>query len=885
MGKLKITRRNFLLVSLLASGGTIGGRLPKPLSHDSTLMALVANAGNDFYVPDINNQGGVYVTLNGSKSTSKGTLKSFTWKEKERTIGTGIYPEIYLSTGIHKISLTSADDEGLKSEDFVQVTVLPSNSISPVTISESSESVSFRKAGETSFTQTMDWASGSKIASYLNTDSKGNVTQTFSVIVLDNGLIRVTIAPELGGRILRVLDKTQIPHREMFQSYTNPANSVPFAQNIGGIKPSFPYAENSTAMIDSNGNLYCKAGYYTEQYPDGSASVIMNLRFEFFQNEADSGFLGKYGDKILTCIVTLLPGHTDFTVKYIAENPNPCRRNNKIWSVCTLPNVYNSGGQWLFPTKYAIFHNANPVFDIQKDGPLDNPSQPLEQYGSYFALYPQYPFSGAYYKNSDSNHLRVNDPVKYPGCKIYNYKENSDPFELWGSTNILFEAPESFLDAFETNDLVHQYYMVRGLGKVEYADASVAIIIEGNRFKVTAPYHHNVDIYPYNNSTNPILTNRIIGPNLFITGIFTEGIRIVSQGKEICNLRLPLTYEDNYSRYASIKASAERAGGNGLGILDATHGYNYEMEDLACKPELLSSLAALVAVTNFDTSVNPDLLLSMARTAYRHGGFSTAEQYLNLLGSQRENEKKYLKSLMNYEQGFPADFSNTVPEGQYFEALLYVSIGENNRAISILNNYLTQKPSVFRPRLLYAYLTKNTDEALKCALLNRGSIEAWAVLKELNYPAAAEKLNGLLRQNAIATTRMNDFISEIKYGIWRHERRYEYNAAWYENVKMPEFLNLLKYSYVAPAKILITYPINSTSIFNERNFLIGTRVIGMNDVSYVEFYDNGVKIGKKSQWPFCLSVSSLASGAHTLTVKAYRREGSIVASDPVVISI
>ena len=50
-----------------------------------------------------------------------------------------------------------------------------------------------------------------------------------------------------------------------------------------------------------------------------------------------------------------------------------------------------------------------------------------------------------------------------------------------------------------------------------------------------------------------------------------------------------------------------------------------------------------------------------------------------------------------------------------------------------------------------------------------------------------------LRQNEIATTRMNDFISEIKYGIWRHERRYEYDAAWYEKVSMPDFPNMLKY--------------------------------------------------------------------------------------------
>lgn len=892
MEQLKVTRRNFLLTILLTSGGTIGEKWLKLFGSDPAhaihrnvnTASPIANAGSDFSVPDIKDQGGVHVTLDGSKSTYDGALQKFIWKENATVIGTGTYPEVFLAIGTHTISLVVTDDAGLISEDSVQVTVLPNNSIAPATVSESYETVSFCTPADILTTQTMDWASGSQIATYLNTDSNGNVTRTFSVIVLDNGLISVTIAPELGGRILQVLDKTQIPHREMFQPYIDPANPVPFAQNIGGIKPSFPYAENSTPMIDSKGNLHCKAGYYIEQYPDGSAAAIMNLRFGFFQDEADSGFLGKYGDKILTCIVTLLPGHIDFTVKYISENPNPCRRNNRIWSVCTYPNVYGSQGQWLFPTKYAIGHSAESLFDIQGDGPLDDPSQALEQYGSYFALYPQYPFSGAYYRDADANHLRVNDPVKYPGCKIYNYKTNSDPFELWGSTNVLFEAPESFLDTFETNDLVHQYYLIQGLGKIEYADASVAITIQGSRFKVTAPFYQNVDIYPYNNHTDPILTNRTIGPSLFVTGIFTEGIRIVSQGKEVCNLRLPLTYENNFSRYAEIKASADRSGGSGLGILDASHGYNYELEDLACKPNLLSSLSALIAINNFDTSMNPDLLVSMARTAYRHGGFSTTEQYLNLLENQRNDETKYLRSLMNYEQGLQADFSKTLPEGRYFEALLYVSMGESNRATSILKNYLAQKPNVLRPRLLYAYLTQNADEALQCTLLNPGSIESWTVLKELNYPSAADKLNGLLKQNEIATTRMNDFLSEIKYGVWKHERRYEYNAGWYEKVSMPDFPNILKYSYVAPAKILITHPINLANI-EDNHLLIGTRVIGMNDITYVEFYDNGLQIGKQLQWPFCLKVSNLTSGVHTLTVKAYRSGGSIVASEPVMISV
>ena len=663
-----------------------------------------------------------------------------------------------------------------------------------VAVTESTETVTFKVPSVASPGQAYDWANLSTIKSYLTTTDNGSVQHSFRVIHLDNGLLRVTISPDLGMRVLRVLDKTYSPPRRMFETYDDPANWVQFAQNIGGIKPSFPYVENSTGMIDKFGNLAYKAGYYIDSETDGAVRVVMNLRFEYNQSEEDAGFLGKYGDRNLTSTVTLRPGASDFEVNYIADNPNPLRRTDRIWQVCCFPDVYGAGGQWLFPTKYALWHLAETLYDIERDGPIDNPSEPLEYDGSYFAMFQQYPFAGVYYPGLDANHLRLFDPVKNPGSKIYNHRNNSPPYELWGGTDNVFEAPENFMDAFGTRELPQCYRMVRGIGKVAYANEHVALSFDDtNGFKLTCPRPRTVSVYEYDSTSSPMLSDTVVGPQSWVSGSFVHGLRVLVDGEQVCNVKLPLEYEDNRVRYNELRASALRSGGDGIGALDANHGLNYELENIATKSELLSSLASLPAQANVDASDDPEVLLSMANTAYRHGGFGEVEGYLSLIGDTLREYTAYLRALMNLEQGLPADFSGTCIEGRYFEALGHIRDGDRSAAVYDLNLLLAGRPSAARPRLLLAYLSRDPGEALPVLERNPGSVELWTVLDELGYPDASQRLDSLLRQDTIALVRSLDFRKEIKTGHWRHERRYEYDPAWFEQISLPPFPDQLRY--------------------------------------------------------------------------------------------
>jgi hypothetical protein len=298
-----------------------------------------------------------------------------------------------------------------------------------------------------------------------------------------------------------------------------------------------------------------------------------------------------------------------------------------------------------------------------------------------------------------------------------------------------------------------------------------------------------------------------IGPDTVLSGSCQGGLRVVSKdGTILCNIALPLQYADNSAAYTAIRAMADSCGCNGFGPvapanLDARFGSSYEKEEVGGPAGLITSLASIPAAANVTASNNADALISMARAAYKVGGFSAVNTYLTKLGANKPQEANYLRGLMNLELGAPADFSNTPIEGNYFRALQSIAAGSSSQAITYLDQLLAARPDAIRPRILRMYLKNDLHDAAEVYKRVPGSLELWVALKERGATGAAERLATLLQQNPMAQIRADDFVKEIKQGIWRHERRYEYDRTWYEGITMPAFPDTLKYKG-APAPIL-----------------------------------------------------------------------------------
>ncbi len=85
----------------------------------------IASAGSDQAVINSSQSGSELVTLDGSASSDPdGTIVSYIWSENGAQIATGVNPQVNLGVGVHTITLTVTDNDGLTDTDEVVITVL-----------------------------------------------------------------------------------------------------------------------------------------------------------------------------------------------------------------------------------------------------------------------------------------------------------------------------------------------------------------------------------------------------------------------------------------------------------------------------------------------------------------------------------------------------------------------------------------------------------------------------------------------------------------------------------------------------------------------------------------------------------------------------------------
>lgn len=93
----------------------------------------IADAGTDQTLT-ADGSGFATVTLDGSASFDPdGEIVSYVWTLDDVEIATGVNPQVTLSVGIHTITLTVTDDDGLTDSDEVTITILPISAPNRVT--------------------------------------------------------------------------------------------------------------------------------------------------------------------------------------------------------------------------------------------------------------------------------------------------------------------------------------------------------------------------------------------------------------------------------------------------------------------------------------------------------------------------------------------------------------------------------------------------------------------------------------------------------------------------------------------------------------------------------------------------------------------------------
>lgn len=603
-------------------------------------------------------------------------------------------------------------------------------------------------------------------------------TRTAKVIVLDNGILRVTICPEMGMRVIRVFNL--IEGKDLFQ-IRDTIQGV-HVWDAGGVEPSWPVFEHGMHILNQEDlRRFQGGGYRIVGEPDGSVTVAMNLQFSRFQHKADGHMHGRYSDRPLSTRVRLAPGCSRLTVSYRADNPNPTRRSDRIWNDAFFVKGTDSA-RIIVPARWAVHHFCNEVYDLAAEF---NGKPQVDWYDetgyrkrSIFVLNDRYPFAGVYYPAEDVNRVRTHDPEAAPGMKVY-IQAALDFIEFWGSTGYVFEEPGGFVDAYHPARFSNSYYLTPDIGALSYANDHVAIGVDtvARVFKLAATEVYEVVVEDFGG--NELAAGRI-GPTFPVLSGSCPGNEIVVRtqgGTELMRQAFPLELPDNlHPLYDTLYASCVRSHTGGrvlepdrLGtVRDSRRGFNYELEGLQNNTDGLRDYMGLSAAGDVTSGDDPAYIMSLARVCHRYRCFDEALRLCDLVaGTEVASEADYLRGIIAWESGRePVSFGDAGAEANYHRALLALGTGDTATAVSLLEGYVAAYPGGYRPALALAYLKRDLGAARALAARNPGSLEAVWVLGELGEPGADTDLATLVTNNPGAQDAIERFRSEVTTGTW-----------------------------------------------------------------------------------------------------------------------
>lgn len=601
--------------------------------------------------------------------------------------------------------------------------------------------------------------------------------QTVDVIVLDNGIVEAWVCPAWGGRLLRAVDKqTGVDYfwRRMRDGDWVADDYLPW--NPGGVKPSFPFFEHGTG-------LQSPAGYRIVEREDGSITVAMDLRFTQYKTAADIDRYGRYGDEALGIMVTIRPGSSVVEWTQRKDNNNATPRSNRMWNDTSYPlpviktkqMVKQKDGtevekevadleatdklvEFIFPARWVVDHGPTQVHTSP------HWSAPRNWNVSHFAVDAPYGFAGGYYpteREGGVNRIRINDtrPGHGPGAKIWT-APGPDMFEIWGGESWVFEYPGELLPAYAASAFTHKFWTPMGIGRVSYANADVAVGVDGDSFKLVASRHARATVFDERGQ----LSQRDVGPHRMLEGKFSGKQLIVKLNDvEVMNQTFPLDRPVPAKETPIDPAAQARFDKLKEGV-NPSHPTFFER---SCYGRNQGQPGIINATGAFKSAAGAgERTASLARVAYRLGDLDEAKRLAELAGGAGAD---YVLGLIAMERGEATDFGKAGVEADYLRALQAKKAGDQNKAIELAKKYTASVPDAWYPRLAIAYWTQDASLAKSLADENPASLEAQWVLSKLSLPAQLEQTLGGRDETRI---HVEIFADQLEKGIYRPVPRF-----------------------------------------------------------------------------------------------------------------
>jgi len=308
--------------------------------------------------------------------------------------------------------------------------------------------------------------------------------RTFKAIILENEYLRLTIVPELGGRIYKCLFKPTGQNLFYENSVLKPSYWGPLSREenwwlaAGGMEWAFP--------TDEHGYKWGTPWEYSIGYKEGGITLSL------WDTESD-----RLRVKI---DISLLPGRAYFTLKPHIENPTSKETQYQFWNNALLTLGTRSVSpetRFIYPTSQVIIHGSGdptlPHAGEMMSWPLYE-GRDMSWYGNWvghlglFIPQPSRDFVGAYNYETDLGVARIFPPKEAPGVKLFamgsgfpytdTYTDDgSQYFEIWGGATSTFWEYTT-LGPGEAKEWVEYWYPFWGTGGLDFANRRAALNLD-----------------------------------------------------------------------------------------------------------------------------------------------------------------------------------------------------------------------------------------------------------------------------------------------------------------------------------------------------------------------------------------------------------------------
>lgn len=302
--------------------------------------------------------------------------------------------------------------------------------------------------------------------------SREKTPRAYQTVVLENEYLRLTILPELGGKVHEVLHKPTGQPMFYVNHVIKPALiGLAGAWTSGGIEwNTGPQGHTVGCMQPVEVRILPRAA-------DGSQSVALGETERI------------YGTR-WTVVVTLRPGRAFLEERIRLYNPTEYVRPYYFWNCTAVPNT--PGFRFLYPMTLGTDHGAERFFRWPfHEGKDLSRGTNYQDAASIFAWHCDQDFFGAYLEDLDRGVVACANHHQLPGKKAWTWgwggygtlhqadlTDADGPYNEIQTGPLLTQGEVGRLDPCEAIEWQEWWYPIHGLGGFTWANTNLAVHAE-----------------------------------------------------------------------------------------------------------------------------------------------------------------------------------------------------------------------------------------------------------------------------------------------------------------------------------------------------------------------------------------------------------------------